>query len=356
MTPRTLLAVITATMSAALAAQTRQVSPSALTNAYGGINNSIPWGPFVPSGNTLGEIMVQQIDDQLQGQTLMLQGMAFRHQYTATHVAKTFTAQLTLADAATPSASMSATFASNFRTGGNRTVVINGPINFPAVGPYPRPPAAFDAPILFSPYAHSGTDSLLWEVIISQTVPVLPTQFYERGPGTTHTAGWVGNGCTISGGTLPLTASGSITSTTMNNTLANGPLSAPAALMIGDTSPTFNGLPLPVNLGFIGSPTCDLNINVLLFLSTATTATGTATFPVPYTMSPSISGSRLRTQWLAIDGTSIVTSNGLDHGVPYNATTGKRWPQNRAYANNFGATPPPTGSVQGNGLVTEWTY
>lgn len=53
-----------------------------MTNAYGGINNSIPWGPFVPAGNTTGEIMVQQIDDQLRGQALMIQGMAFRHNYT----------------------------------------------------------------------------------------------------------------------------------------------------------------------------------------------------------------------------------------------------------------------------------
>lgn len=142
----------------------------------------------------------------------------------------------------------------------------------------------------------------------------------------------------------------------MNNTLANGPLSAPAAMMLGDTSPTFSGLPLPVSLGFIGSPTCALNINVLLFLSAATTATGTATMPIPYTMSPALSGSRLRTQWLALDGATIRTSNGLDHSVPYNATTGRPWPQNRVYANGFGMTPPPSGLVQNNGLVVEWSY
>lgn len=350
-------AAIALALAATAAAQNKTVSPAALTNAYGGLNNSIPWGPFVPSGNTTGEIMVQQIDDQLLGQTLVLQAMAFRHQYTSTHVAKAFTAQVTLADAATPAAAISTTFASNFLSGGSQTVVLNGTINFPAVGPYPLPPAAFDAPVMFStPHVYTGVNPLLWEVIITASNPVTPTQFYERGPGTTHTAGRVGVGCAISGGTSPLTLSGTATTTSVSNTLTNGPPNAPAVFVIGDTSPTFNGLPLPFNLALIGSPNCDLNINPILFLSTATDASGGSSFPIPFTMSPSVSGSRLRTQFAAVDGTAIVTSNGLDHGIPYTAATGKPWPQARVYANGWGATPPATGSIQANGLVTEWTH
>jgi len=357
MSHRPLAALAAVSLAAGAFAQTQTlVAPSGLTNAYGGINNSIPWGPFVPTGNTTGEIMVQQIEDQLQGPALMLQGMAFRHQYTVAHVAKVFTAQVTLADAATPSSGISATFANNYLTGGNQSVVLNGPINFPALGTYPRPPAAFDAGFMFPPYAHTGANPLLWEVIIFGTTPVTPTQFYERGPGTTHVAGWVGAGCPISGSSVDLAATGSINATTMANSLANGPLSAPAALMIGDTSSTYNGIPLPLNLGIIGSPACDLNINVLAFLSAGTTGTGTASLSLPYTMSPAISGQRLRTQWLAIDGSVVVTSNGLDHSVPYNATTGRPWPQTRVYANGWGATPPASGSIQANGLVTQFTY
>lgn len=348
------LLAVTAALAAAVSAQTKLVSPSALTNTYGGINNSIPWGPFVPTGNLTGEIMVQQIDDQLLGQAGVIQAMAFRHQFSVSHVAKSYTSQVTLANAATPAAGISATFAANFGTPG--TVVFNGTINFPANSPYPRPPAAFDAPVLFTtPHVHTGASSLLWELITYGTTPVTPTHFYERGPGTTHTAGWVGTGCTISGGVSPLANSGTTTATTVSNNLTNGPLNAPGALMVGDTSPLFSGLPLPLNLGFIGSPNCNLNINALLFLNVTTSATGTAAFPIAFTMSPSISGSRLRTQYMALDGLSIVTSNGLDHSVPYNATTGKPWPQTRVYANGWGATPPPTGTIQINGLVTEWT-
>ncbi len=352
------LFVAAACLVPAANAQTKRVSPAALTNSYGAINNSIPWGPFVPAGNLIGEIMVQQIDDQMLGQAAVLQAMTFRHNYTAAHGAKTYTSQVTLANAATPAAGISTTFASNI--GGGATVVFNGMINFPAVNPYVRPPAAFDAPVIFTtPHTHTGASSLLWEVIIFGATPVTPTQFYERGPGTIHTAGFVGRGCMISGGINPLANTGTTTSSatsTVTNNLTNGPLNAPGALMIGDTSDLFSGLPLPLNLGFIGSPTCDLNINALVFLPVTTTATGTAAFPIPFTMSPSVSGTRLRTQYLALDVSSIVTSNGLDHSVPFNATTGKPWPHTRVYANGWGATPPATGLLQINGLVTEYTY
>jgi len=334
-----------------------QITPSGMTNSYGAINNSIPWGPFVPTGNTQGEIMVQQIEDEFLGRPAVLQGMAFRHAFNATHVAKVFRTQLTLADAATPSATISATFANNYLSGGSRTVVLDGTINFPPVGPYVRPPAAFDAPILFPPYVHTGAAPLMWEAIIFQSTPVTPTQFYERGPGTTHTAGWIGHGCPIVGSTTPLAATGTISGTAMVNNLASGPVNSPAALMIGDTSPTYFGLPLPLNLGSFGWPACDLNINALLFLTTGTSGTGSVSVSIPYTMSPAVSGSRLRAQWLAFDpgNLGIVTSNGLDHSVPYNATTGQPWPQQRVYANGWGSTPPSSGTIQVNGLVVEWT-
>ncbi|HLU38355.1 MAG TPA: hypothetical protein VK081_03155, partial [Planctomycetota bacterium] len=320
MSSRFLLAGV-ALFAGAAVAQNKLVTPTGVTNVYGGINNSIPWGPFVPAGNTTGEIMVQQIEDDLVGQTMVIQAMSFRHQYTSTHVAKTFTAQVTLGDAASSSLNISTVFANNFLTGGNQTVVVNGPINFPAVSPYTRPPAQFDSPVIFTtPYTHTGVHPLLWEVIIYQSNPVSPTQFYERGPGTSHTAGWVGTGCTIGGGINPLAANGTTNTTTITNNLANGPASAPAALMVGDASPLFNGVPLPVNLAFLGAPSCDLNINVLAFLNATTDASGAASLALPYTMAPNLSGQRFRTQWVALDGLNVVTSNGLDHCFPYDAT------------------------------------
>jgi hypothetical protein len=172
-----------------------------------------------------------------------------------------------------------------------------------------------------------------------------------------HTAGWVGNGCPISNSTTPLAATGTTTASTFTNSLASGPLNSVALLLFGDAADKFMGLPLPFNLGGVGSPNCDLNINMITILLTAvTSATGAATSSIPYIMTPALSGSRLRTQWLALDGLAIVTSNGLDHSVPHNAAAGTPWPQTRVYASGWSPTPPATGAIQVNGLVTEWTY
>jgi hypothetical protein len=351
-----LVVVAVASLAAAvtLPAQSKLVSPSALTNAYGGADSPIPFGPDVPSGITLGEIMVQQIDEQLVGTPRALRGMAFRHPQLATPVAKAYAATVRLGDAASGAAGISRTFANNFKAGGSSATVFNGTINFPAQVVYPNPPSQFDSPVPFTtPFVHFGIDPLVWEVLITSSTPVAPRVFHERGPGTTHFAGRIGAGC-AAGGTA-LDAIGNTTATRITNTLANGPASAPAALMFGSTSATWNALPLPVNLAFVGSPSCDIHIDALVFLSTTTSPSGTATLPITIAMSPGISGHRFRTQWVAI-GTSIVTSNGLDHSVPYSVPTGRPWPQARVYANGFGTTPPLTGLSLRDGLVTEWTY
>lgn len=354
-----LVCAAVALTAVAATSQTTSVSPAAMTNAYGGINNSIPWGPFVPSGNTIGEIMALQIDNEMLGRIVQINGMSFRHQYTSTHVAKAFTSTVTLGDAASPAAGISSVFANNFKVGGNQTTVFTGVINFPAVGPYSRPPAAFDSPVVFqTPYFHGGTDPLAWQVVTLGTTPVTPTQFYERGPGSTHTAGALGVGCPITGSVTPMGATGTISGTTMTNNMTAGPASTTAILLFGTASDLLGGaVPLPVNLAFIGSPACDLNIDPFADLAVATTATGTATRSLPYTMSPAVSGQRIRTQWVAVDASfAVVTSNGLDHAFPFNASTGNAWPLSRVYANNFGATPPASGTLQINGLVTQYMH
>lgn len=341
-----------ALVCSAVAAQgTKVVSPSALANSYGGINNSIPWGPFTSS-----EQFCQQIDAGLLGTPGVLKAMAFRHQYSVAHVAKSYVLTLRLGDAATGPTGISTTFASNFKVGSTPTTVFNGTLNFPAVGISPRPPAPFDSPILFTvPHVYTGQDPVIWEAYIASSNPVTPTQFYERGPGSTHTAGFLGTGCLVTGAANPMTATGSISNTTVLNTLANGPVSSTATLMFGDTANTVGGIPLPLDLALIGSAGCFLHINPIVFLSFPTTAAGGSSTSFAIVMSPAISGSRLRTQWVALDGAQLKTSNGLDHSVPY-STAGVPWPLGRVYATSFGTTPPATGSIQANGLVTEWTY
>jgi hypothetical protein len=340
--------------STVLCAQSKLVSPTGLTNAYGGTDNAIPFGPYVLFGNTLGEIMVQQIDEELVGTPRVLQAMAFRHQFDVAHIAKAYTATVRLGDAASGAAGISTTFANNFKVGGSSATVFSGTIRFPAQVAHSYAPSPFDAPVPFTtPFVHTGVDPLIWEVLIWSTTPVAPTIYHERGPGTTHFAGRIGAGCSAGGAAL--TATGYVSATTITNTLVNGPPSAPAVLMFGSTSALWNALPLPVNLAFLGSPSCDVHIDALVFRSTTTTPSGTATLPITYARTPGISGQRFRAQWVVV-GSSIVTSNGLDHSVPYDALTGRPWPQSRVFANGFGTTTPVTGLIQQFGLVTEWTY
>jgi hypothetical protein len=323
---------------AALPAQSSIVSPSGLTNAYGGINNSVPWG-----GPGSPEQFCQQIHDDLGTNVLVIKGMAFRHSYTRTYVARTYDVELTLGDAATKSAGISSTFASNWKNGGSKTLVLKGKVNWAARPPVTKPPAPFDSPISFtSIYIHQGKSSLMWQVYIKSNSSNSPTHFFERGPGSTHVAGIVGQGCTMSGSTAPLASSGSTNATRLSETLANGPTSGTPFVAIGLTSPTFGGKTLPVSIG--GS--CFINISFLLYVP----ATTTTSFTVPYTWSTSLAGARFRTQWAVDDKGFLKTSNGLDHSIPYSTA----WPTRRVYARSFGTTPPATGSIQNNGLVTEF--
>ena len=353
MTKLPILPGILLALTIPLAAQTnRIVSPEAMTNASSPTANSIPWGPFTSQEN-----FVHTIYDDLRGTPRTLRGMAFRPQYTANYGPKSYTVRVTLADAATPSSGISTTFASNFKPSGASTVVFNGTLNWPAFTAAPRAPAPFGAIVTFTtPHAYTGVDPLLQEIYVMTATPLTPTHFFERGPVAPHTAGPVGTGCTATGQTAPLNATGTASATTIANTLANGPASAPAALLYGDTSNMFGSLPLPLNLAIINSPGCFLNINPIVILSATTSATGSATHSLTYTLTPTLSGQRLRTQWAAADGAVLRTSNGLDHATPFGGT-GIPWPAARVYAISFGSTPPAIGTSLGvQGLITEWHY
>ncbi|MHC5072523.1 MAG: hypothetical protein ACYTGO_18780, partial [Planctomycetota bacterium] len=299
---------------------------------------SIPWGCFQSP-----QQFCQQIHDDLGTKVLPIKGMAFRHYYTQNYAARNYDVELTLGEAATKSTGMSSTFAKNWKTNGLRTLVLKGKVSYPARSPLTRPPAPFDSPISFtSKYIHLGKSSLMWQVYIKSNSSNTPTHFFERGPGSTHVAGMVGTGCTMSGATAPLTSSGSTNTTRLSETLANGPATGTPVVAIGLTSNTYGGKTLPVSIG--GG--CFINISFLLYVP-ATTPTS---FTVPYTWSIAAGGTRFRTQWAVNDQGALRTSNGLDHSMPY----GSGWPTRRVYTTSFGTTPPATGAMQSNGLVTEF--
>ncbi len=342
-------------VTALATAQNAVVSPLATTNTSGGIFNSIPWGPF--SSPTNGEGFTHQIYDDLRGTPRVFVGMAHRHQYTAAHASKTYDVKITFADAATPSSGISTTYANNFKTGGVQTVVFDGKVTWPSMPVFPRAPAPFLGLIKFTtPHVYTGRDPLLVETFIRSTTPISPTYFYERGPGSTHTAGVVGNGCTATGQSGPMNLVGTATTTTITNNLTLGPASAPAALWLGDTANMWGPFNLPWNMAPLGSPTCDVNINLIMsVVGTTTSAAGAASATFPYVIGPFTSAVRFRTQWFAVDGGTLRSSNGVDQSTPYSAT-GVPWPCQRVYSSGFVTTPPATGSLQANGLVTQFLY
>ncbi len=336
-------------------AQNAIVSPYATTNTSGGIHNSIPWGPF--SSPTNGEGFTHQIYDDLRGTPRVFIGMAHRHSWNSNYVSKTYDVKITFADAAAPSTGISTTYANNFKTGGVQTVVFDGKVTWPAMPSFPRAPAPFLGVIKFTtPHVYTGRDPLLVETFIRSSAPVSPTHFFERGPGSTHTAGPVGTGCTATGQSSPMNLVGTSNSSAITNNLTFGPASAPAALWIGDTANMWGPFNLPWNMAPLGSPTCDVNINLILQVTAGvTSAAGALPSSFPYVLGPFTSAVRFRTQWIALDGGTLRSSNGLDHGTPYNAS-GVPWPCARVYSSGFVTTPPPSGSLQSNGLVTQFHY
>lgn len=321
-----------------LPAQSTVVSPAGLTNAYGGINNSIPWGGYLSP-----EQFCQQIHDDLGSQVRVIKGMAFRHYYTQNYAARTYDVELTLGEAATASSGISTTFSNNWKSGGSSTLVLKGNVSWPTRNALSVAPAPFDSPISFAnTYIHLGKSPLMWQVYIKSNSSNSPTHFFERGPGSTHVAGIVGQGCAMSGSSNPLGSSGSTSTAGLTETLANGPTSGTPIVVIGSTSPSYGGNTLPISLG--GG--CFLNISMLLYLPATTTTSFTANF----TWTTSLAGRRVRTQWAVDDKGLLRTSNGLDHSIPYSSG----WPTRRVYATSFGTTLPTTGAIQSNGLVTEF--
>jgi len=343
---RSIAMILAAGISAVALPAQNIVSPAGLTNAYSGIDNAIPWGGFPSS-----EQFYQQIHDDLFGRSLQINGMAFRHAWNANWATRRYGATLSLGEATSKAAKASSSFANNWRPGGSKSVVLHGEISFPAFTSYPSAPAPFDAPISFTtPYYHNGKYSLMWEVRVSSSSASTPTHYFERGPGSTHKPAVLGNGCRLTGQTAPLTSSGGISTTAWAETLANGPATGLALIALGDTSDGWRGQKLPFSLLFAGSPACSININILTYVSPTTTWL----FVRPYKWHPALAGVRIRSQWAIIDKGFIRTSNGLDHSFPYANSATSAWPMARVWANAFGNEPPKVGTVEVNGLVTEF--
>jgi len=138
-----------------------------------------------------------------------------------------------------------------------------------------------------------------------------------------YTAGAIasyGTGCQGSNGQIPLLASTSTPDigTTVTQTVSRlfGPASAVVA--IGLSSSTWNGVPLPFNLGLIGANSaCNLLAEPLVSLPIAINVSGSGNFTIPIANDPSGVGAHIYTQVLVVDPfvssrVPLIVSNGLD--------------------------------------------
>ncbi|HKB15294.1 MAG TPA: hypothetical protein VKF62_04480, partial [Planctomycetota bacterium] len=122
----------------------------------------------------------------------------------------------------------------------------------------------------------------------------------------------LGNGCPGSGGIVPqITTGGGYAHAQVGNpafaigiTEALG--GALAFLVAGGSSSSWLGLPLPLNLGFLGLPSCSLGVSLEWLFATTMSGSGPGDghrfLPIPVPVVPALVGGNVYFQWIVIDG------------------------------------------------------
>ncbi|MEZ5967182.1 MAG: hypothetical protein R3F56_25325 [Planctomycetota bacterium] len=162
-----------------------------------------------------------------------------------------------------------------------------------------------------------GTRALAVAVTAGSTAIAAEAEYYTHvnGSYTQFCAGCPGTGNLVpvhSGGGTP----------EINNTLqwniSNAVGNAAGVLYIGVSRTTWNGLPLPLNLAFLGvGPTCQLCVSIDVSLPLATSGSGTGSVPLPLPNLVNLIQGHFYTQGVVLDPGApstrkLVYSNGLD--------------------------------------------
>ena len=127
-----------------------------------------------------------------------------------------------------------------------------------------------------------------------------------------------GTGCIGSNGIPTVSASGSSNlGGNVNYTLNQGPSSAPAFLVLGNSRTSWGGLPLPLDLNVIGAPKCMIYCNHSQVIGPiATSATGSTSFNIGIADDCSLIGVHLYSQFIMLDPGAntlgLTTSNAID--------------------------------------------
>ncbi len=134
----------------------------------------------------------------------------------------------------------------------------------------------------------------------------------------------LGSGCPGTGGLVPRISISGGTPDSAGNPgirihLTSARPSAPALWIIGFSSTSWLGIPLPADLAVLSMPGCFLRVSADVLIPTLTSAAGRASFPHPTPPDPALSGLTVFNQWFVVDpGPAVfpgVTTAGLALGI-----------------------------------------
>src|SRR5690606_18168458 len=83
--------------------------------------------------------------------------------------------------------------------------------------------------------------------------------------------------------------------------LFGAPASTPVLCFFGESATSWNGLPLPTKLGFMGIASCSIHTDLSVPLATTTDLAGIATIELPIPANPLYAGVSLFNQWAVAD-------------------------------------------------------
>jgi hypothetical protein len=358
-----LLAVLAAATSAL--AQNQIVSPVGATSLDGSGSNSFPWASTTAR-------RYQQLHGDVGGTPKVITQLSFRASSGTSNAlgVRTHDIELYMGEGVNALAP-SFTFDANYLGGvAGRTLVM--PRQFVNMGPQGQivtgvnPFTGNMDLLLTTPFAYSGANSLVWEVVYygqtTATTGSFPAPDAEQGVVTGSTSTITGTGCAPTGLGAPMTHAFSCNDVAgtllLNATIAGGPANSFALLAIGTANPN---LAVPGLCANLFSDAVLLNFIGLTDAAGAlTTATPTlSTIVIPNTLT----GVTLHTQAFVLDpasslGLPFTASNGRQVTVPASDLT--RVNQASRVVNNAGGTTATEGvfftTSVGYALVTQFTY
>lgn len=345
-------------LTTALTAQTTSVFPSYAANVDGQTNTAYH---HLSSGVTRFQYVYDKAELTIPN-AAAITGIGYR-QDCATRVASTgYRLQMEIKMGATTKAqdALSATFANNYIAANPPHVVFTKQLwDLPSM---PAPTATLPAPStnkiaipLSTPHTYDASNNLLVEFLVYATNNG-NAQFAYYLDTMTHqsTSSQYGIGCTNSQNTVPLlNANTPALGSNWSTALTKATNVAPTGFFIGSGNQSWNGSPLPLDLGTFGAPGCTLHVDYQVVVGATTNASGNVTLNIPTPQNLLLNGASLYVQAASYDpfanNFGIVTSNGVKTTFGYPARSGG------VYATgNVNAT---TGSVFANdGLVALFTY